>query len=447
MELKRRIYDRLLEWKNQRQGRTALLIEGARRIGKSHIAERFGREEYKSFLLVDFSRITRQVLAIFEEDIMDLDVFFLKLSTAYGVPLHPRESLIVFDEVQMYPPARQLIKHLVADGRYDYIETGSLITLKKNVENIVIPSEEERLSMQPLDFEEFLWAMGDTMTMPYVRRCFEKRVPLGQALHRKVMTAFRTYMIVGGMPQVVLSYLDKRDFSETDQVKRQILSLYRTDVTKFASGYESRVNAIFDSIPSQLSRHEKKFGIASLNKSLRFRDYEDAFMWLSDAKIINLCFSASDPNVALALSQDRNTLKCYMADTGLLVAMALNSGIATSHDLYRALLLDRLHVNEGMFMENMVAQLLKSSGRDLYFYSSYDKVDSTSRMEVDFLIVRDRRVCPIEVKSGARLTHASLDKFSEKFKKNLGERFLLSDRDVMTKDGITFLPIYMAGLL
>ncbi len=447
MELKRKIYDRLLAWKEQRQGKTALLIEGARRIGKSHIAERFGRNEYKSYLLVDFSRITRQVLAVFEEDIMDLDVFFLKLSVAYGVQLHRRESLVIFDEVQMYPPARQLIKHLVADGRYDYIETGSLITLKKNVEDIVIPSEEERVSMHPLDFEEFLWAVGDTVTMPYIQTCYGKRMPLGQAVHRKVMTAFRTYMIVGGMPQVVLAYLADKDFGEADQVKRQILTLYRADITKFASRYESRVNAIFDGIPSQLSRHEKKFRIASLEKKLRFRDYEDAFMWLSDARIVNLCFNASDPDVALSLSLDQNTLKCYMADPGLLVGMALSSGMATSHDLYRALLLDRLHVNEGMFMENMVAQMLKSTGHDLYFYTAYDKVAAANRMEIDFLIVQGRHICPIEVKSGGRLTHISLDKFSAKFGRKLGEKFILSDRDLKVKDGITCLPLYMAGLL
>lgn len=313
---------------------TALLIEGARRVGKSYIVEKFGQQEYKSYLLVDFSNVSRQVIDIFEEDSTDIGLFFTKLFVFYGVKLYPRESLIIYDEVQMYPRARQLIKHFVADGRYDYVETGSLIALKQNVENIVIPSEEEHITMYPLDFEEFLYAMGDEITADYIHSCYQSKKPLGEAIHRKTMNIFRQYMLVGGMPQAVLEYVNSKDFEKVDKVKRRILKLYRSDVTKFAKGYERKVLSIFDGIPSQLSKHEKKYAMSSISKDARFRQYEDSFMWLDEAKIINTCFNSTDPNVGLELNSERMTLKCYMADTGLLFSHAFSDTELTEADVY-----------------------------------------------------------------------------------------------------------------
>ena len=301
MGLKRKIYDKLCEWKEKSAGETALMVEGARRVGKSYIVEEFGKNEYRSYLLIDFTLLTEEIRDMFEHDINDMDFFFNRLAAYYGKNLYERDTLIIFDEVQLYPKARQLVKHLVAYGKYDIVETGSLITLKKNVENIVIPSEEDCISMVPLDFEEFLWALGEENSYEYVRTCFEKKTPLGEAVHRKMMHRFREYLLVGGMPQAVNVYLKNKSFEEVDGVKRRILRLYREDVTKFAKGYESRVLSVFDGIPSQLSKHEKKYVFASLRKDARFRDYEDAFIWLDEAKVVNTCFHSTDPNVGLSL--------------------------------------------------------------------------------------------------------------------------------------------------
>lgn len=374
---------------------------------------------------------------------MDLNCFFEKLSLFYGVKLYERDSLIIFDEVQLYPKARQLIKHLVADGRFDYLETGSLITLKKNTKDIVIPSEEECINMYPLDFEEFLWAQGDDMTYDYVRRCFEKQVPLGEAIHRKVMNMFRRYMLVGGMPQAVIEYLEHNDFESTDKIKRQILKLYRDDVTKFADGYESKVLAIFDGVPSQLSKHEKKYKLSSLKKEAKFRDYEDSFMWLDDAKVINVCFNSCDPNVGLRLNEDRLTLKCYMADTGLLFSHTFSDTELTEDEIYKAILFDRLSINEGMFLENIVAQMLVSRGYHLFFYSRNDREDKNNRMEIDFLIRKGKKICPLEVKSSAYNKHSSLDKFANKFSGKVGNKFIVYTKDLKCEDDIVYLPIYM----
>ena len=442
MELRRKIYEKLVEWK-KRNGQTALLIEGARRVGKSHIAELFAKNEYKSYVFIDFSRVSGEILDVFEHDIMDLNTFFYKLSIFYGVKLFERDTLFVFDEVQLYPKARQLIKHLVADGRYDFLETGSLITLKRNVQNIVIPSEEEHLEMFPLDFEEFLWAMGDDMTYDYVRNCYNNRVALGDAIHRKTMNLFKQYMLVGGMPQSVLKYIANKEFEECDRVKRQILELYRSDVTKFAAGYESKVLDIFDGIPSQLSKHEKRFVLSSIDKEARFREYQDAFMWLSDAKIINTCFNSSDPNAGLGISSDRMTLKCYMADTGLLFSHAFSDNMLTEEEVYKAILFDRLSLNEGMFLENIVAQMLRCRGHKLFFYSCSDRENKENRMEIDFLIREGKRISPVEVKSSVYNRHSSLDKFKAKFGKKIGDRYIVYTKDYKKEDDIIYLPVYM----
>ncbi|MDD3340352.1 MAG: DUF4143 domain-containing protein [Lachnospiraceae bacterium] len=391
--------------------------------------------------------MTKQILDVFENDSMDLDLFFNKLSVFYGITLVTRKSLIIFDEIQMYPRARQLIKHFVADGRYDYIETGSLITLKQNIEHIVIPSEEEKIVMPPMDFEEFLWALGDEVTIPYLKTCFDRRCPVGEAVHRKAMNLFRQYMLVGGMPQAVLTYAQTKDFEKTDRVKRRILELYRNDVTKFAKGYESKVLSIFDGIPSQLSKHEKKYTLSSIRKEARFRDYEDSFIWLDEAMIINTCFNSTDPTVGLSLNSERMTLKCYMADTGLLLSLAFSDKELMEEGIYKMILFDRLSLNEGMLMENIVAQSLKTNGYKLFFYSKSNRENKADRMELDFLISKEKRICPVEVKSSNYARHTSLDKFKKKFGKKIGQRFIIYTKDLKQADDILYLPIYMTLFL
>lgn len=445
--LKRKIYDSLLAWKQKSNGKTALLIDGARRVGKSYIAELFAKQEYKSHIIIDFGNVSDDILDLFIHDSSDLDLFFAKLSAYYSTVLYKRESLIVFDEVQQFPRARQLIKYLVADGRYDYIETGSLIRLKKNTENIIIPSEEEHLELFPLDFEEFLWALGDEATVPLIKKCFDDKKPLGQTLHRKIMNEFRQYVLVGGMPQAVIAYIDGKNFEASDEAKRRILRLYRDDVSKFAAGYEEKVYALFDGIPGQLSKKEKKYKLSSISKQARFRTYEDSFIWLNEAMIVNACFNATDPNVGLALSADHATQKCYMADTGLLVTQTFMDRGFTDNELYRAILFDKLDINEGMIMENIVAQMLRTVGHKLYFYSRSDSEHRENQMEIDFLITEGKKISPIEVKSGSYRSHSSLDKFINKFSDKVGTPYILYTKDVMQKDGILHLPIYMAMLL
>lgn len=445
--LKRKIYGKLTDWKNNSEGSSAMMIDGARRVGKSFIAEQFGKSEYKSYILIDFGQATIDVLNLFEYDTNDLDLFFAKLSTFYSTKLYKRESLIIFDEVQQYPRARQMIKYLVADGRYDYLETGSLIRLKKNVQDIIIPSEEEHIEMFPLDFEEFLWAMGDEVTYPLIRKCFETKTPLGAPTHRKIMNDFRQYILVGGMPQSVLAYINDKDFAASDVAKRKILSLYREDVAKFAEGYEDKVFAVFDNIPGQLSKKEKKYKLSSLGNNIRFRSYEDSFVWLNEALIVNTCFNATDPNIGLALSADHSSQKCYMADTGLLVTQTFKDNNYTDNELYRAILFDKLNINEGMLMENVVAQMLRIKRPRLYFYSRNDNLNRENHMEIDFLITEGKKIAPIEVKSNNYTHHSSLDKFRKHFSSVIGNSYILYTKDVMIKDGIIHLPLYMAELL
>ena len=445
--LKRKIYSELVAWKTHSHGTTALMIDGARRVGKSFIAEEFAKREYRSYILIDFGQAPKDILDLFADDSADLDLFFAKLAAFYSTVLYRRESLIILDEVQQYPRARQLIKYLVADGRFDYLETGSLIRLKKNVQDIIIPSEEDHIEMFPLDFEEFLWAIGDEATYPLIKHCFETKKPLGAVLHRKIMNDFRQYILVGGMPQSVIAYLDGKDFEASDAAKRRILNLYREDAAKFAEGYEDKVFAIFDSIPGQLSRKEKKYKLSSLGKQARFRTYEDSFVWLNEAMVVNTCFNATDPHIGLALSADNATQKCYMADTGLLVTHTFHDGKYMDNELYRAILFDKLNINEGMLMENIVAQLLRLKRPRLYFYSRCDNLHRENNMEIDFLIAEGKKISPIEVKSGNYRSHSSLDKFRRHFSSAIGNSYILYTKDVMIKDGIIHLPLYMAGLL
>ena len=445
--LKRKIYDELVAWKKSSNGATAMMIDGARRVGKSFIAEEFAKKEYKSYILIDFGQAPTDILNLFVNDFGHLDLFFAKLSAFYSTVLYKRESLIIFDEVQQYPRARQLIKYLVADGRYDYLETGSLIRLKKNVQDIIIPSEEDHIEMFPLDFEEFLWAMGDEATYPLIKQCFETKTPLGAALHRKIMNDFRQYILVGGMPQSVLAYTNGKNFEAADVAKRRILKLYRDDVAKFAAGYEDKVFAVFDGIPGQLSKKEKKYKLASLGKHARFRTYEDSFIWLNEAMVVNTCFNATDPHVGLALSSDNATQKCYMADTGLLVTHTFKDKKFTDNELYKAILFDKLNINEGMLIENIVAQMLRQKRERLYFYSRSDSQKRENHMEIDFVITEGKKISPVEVKSGNYRSHSSLDKFRKHFSSVIGNSYILYTKDVMIKDGIIHLPLYMAELL
>lgn len=450
--MKRKIYTQLTEWKQESGGRTALLIDGARRVGKSYIAEAFAKAEYRSHILIDFNRVDQEIKDLFVHYLNDLDLFFLYLSNYYGVKLYERETLIILDEIQLFPKARSAVKYLVADGRYDYIETGSLMSIKKNVQDILIPSEERHIRMYPMDFEEFLWAFDNETLMDFIRICFQKKKPMGQALHRKAMDYFRQYMIVGGMPQAVETYMCTRDFDKVDRVKRDILDLYRADIVKHAQGYEMKVEQIFDDIPAQLQKHDRKFRLSSLKKEARFRDYEDAMFWLSDAMIVNICYNSTEPSIGLKLNMDRMTLKCYMADTGLLISHAFDEHGIVSEEIYKKLLFDKLEVNKGMIMENIVAQMLAAAGHKLYFYSNASRDDVGARMEIDFLTAKSRissrhNISPIEVKSGKNYTLSSIKKFRTKYKEQLYTPYVLHTSDLKEEDEILYLPVYMTPLL
>jgi len=450
--MKRKIYNELLKWKNDSSGKTALLIDGARRVGKSYIVEAFAKAEYKSYLLIDFNKTNNDVLNLFNNYLNDLDTLFMYLSGYYNIKLYERETLIIFDEVQLFPRARAAIKYLVEDGRFDYIETGSIVSIKENVKDIVIPSEERHIRMYPMDFEEFLWAAGNETLIPLINSHFIDIKPLGQALHRKAMDLFRQYLIVGGMPQAVIEYFETKDFNKVDQIKRDILTLYRTDIRKHTNGYESKVISIFDEIPAQLGKREKKFMLSSINKKARFRDYEDAFFWLDDARIINTCYASTEPNIGLKLNMTRLTLKYYFSDTGLLISHAFDENNIVSDDIYKKLLFKKLEVNKGMLFENMVSQMLVASGHKLYFYSNLSRDDSSSRMEIDFLISKSKitsrhNISPIEVKSGNRYTLSSIKKFRDKYHAQLYTPYILHTSDLKTEDGITYLPVYMTPFL
>ena len=396
--------------------------------------------------------MSKSIKDLFENGLDNLDRFFMYLSNYTGKTLYTRDTLIVFDEVQQYPKARAAIKYLVKDGRYDYIETGSLISIKKNVEGIVIPSEEEHIKMFPMDFEEFLWAMGEEMLMPFIKDCFERKKPLGQLMHRRAMDYFRLYMIVGGMPQAVEKYVETRDFAKVDKLKRRILELYRSDISKYAKGYDTKVKSIFEEIPSQLQKHEKKFRLSALKEGARARGYETAFFWLDDAMIINRCYNTIEPNVGLNLNKDTNTMKCYMADTGLLISHAFDANEIVSEDLYRKILLDKLEMNSGMIVENIVAQMLRTAGHKLFFYSNSSMTDKDSRMEIDFLIAKSKittrhNISPIEVKSSVRYTLTSLRKCIAKYGSCLSTAYENQTDELKEEDNIVFLPLYMCPLL
>ena len=449
--MRRKIYQQLLDWKEKRNGEVALLIEGARRIGKSYIVEAFGKKEYKSYLLIDFNKAPEMVREWFDLYLEDLDTLFLYLSQHYKVRLHERNSLIILDEIQLCPRARAAIKFLVADGRFDYIETGSLVSIKKNTRSIVLPSEERSIQMYPMDFEEFLWATGNDMLMDLIRKMYVERKPMGQAFHRKAMDAFRLYMIVGGMPQAVKKYVDTQDFDAVDAAKRDVLTIYRNDIFHYAEDIAEKVVSIFDQIPSQLFKHEKKFRLSALKPGAKYRDWDDAFFWLKDASVVNVCYNSTEPNIGLKMNEDRTTLKCYMNDTGLLLSHAFDEKGIMSAEIYHKLLFGKLEVNEGMLVENVVAQMLTASGNKLFFYSKASYV-AEERMEIDFLLQKNKvtnrhNIHPIEVKSGTNYTLSSLKKCMKKFGEYMTTPTVIHAGDLKVEDGITYLPLYMTPLL
>ena len=451
MYMKRKIYDKILAWKKG-NGKSALLVQGAKRVGKSYIVEEFAKNEYKSYILIDFNKASKEIKDIFLYDIDNLSKLFLKLSAYYNVKLYERDTLIILDEVQLFPRARSAIKYLVEDGRYDYIETGSLISIRESVKNILIPSEEDSVNMYPLDFEEFLWATGNESVMEFIRDSYENRRPLGQALHRKAMDLFRQYLIVGGMPQAVVAFVETQDFNAVDKAKRLILKLYREDIRKHAKGYEMKVEAIFDELPSQLKNTNRHFKLSSLKQGARFDEYKDAMFWLSDAMIVNNCFNSTEPNIGLNLNRDRALLKCYMGDTGLLISHAFDENGIVSEEIYKKILLGKLEVNMGMVMENIVAQMLVANGKRLFFYSHSSQTDKSSRMEIDFLISKNKisnrhNISPIEVKSSKNYKLTSLQKYMDKYYEQANTPYVLHTGDYEEQNGIIYLPLYMTMFL
>ncbi len=449
---KRKIYNKLIDWKSSTNGTKALLIEGARRIGKSTIVEEFAKNEYRSYILIDFNKASETIKSAFYNYMNDLDTFFMILSTEYGVKLHKRESLIIFDEIQKFPKAREAVKYFVADGRYDYVETGSLISIKENVEGITIPSEERKMNMFPMDFEEFAWAMGEQQMIEYIRKCFQDRTPLEQGIHAKAMLLFRQYMIVGGMPQSLLAYLENdRDFAKADMEKRDILTLYRNDIMKLKSSYRSSILAIFDQIPAFLSKSERRVVMSQIEKGATFPKYHDTFFWLSDSMIANECFNCSDPNVGLSLNEDRTFVKCYMGDTGLLISHTFDENEISDGNLYREILLGKLSVNEGMFYENAIAQMLVAAGHKLYFYTHYNNMLHRNDIEIDFILSNNSKlkykIYPIEVKSKERYKIKSLTKFDEKFHQRIGGNYVIHPKNLKVEGSTTYIPAYMAFCL
>ena len=442
----------MVEWKLKFSHREALLIDGARRVGKSWIAEEFARNEYKSYIIINFGKLTKEIKDVFDNYLTDLDEFFIRLQILTGIKLYEKESLIIFDEVQLYPRAREAVKWLVADGRYTYIETGSLVSIRKNTQDIIIPSEESHIDMWPMDFEEFLWAVGDDMLMDFIKEQYKAGKPLGQALHRKALDRLRLYLIVGGMPQAVEEYIATKDFDGVDHVKRGILNLYRNDIFKYAGRDAPKVTQIWDALPSQLQKPAKRFRIGSLKNGARTRDYSEAFFWLNESRIVNPCYNTTEPGVGLKLNRDESKYKLYMGDTGLLISHAFDEDAIRNSELYRKILLGKLEFNKGMLTENFVAQTLRASGFPLYFYVKADRDNPENTMEIDFLVRKPsitsrHNINAIEVKSSQRYSTSSLRKFAGKFKEYVNRSIVFHTGDVSEKNGILYLPLYMSGLL
>lgn len=448
MIFKRKIYDKFLAWKTESNGKKALLVEGARRIGKSTVVEEFAKREYRSYILIDFAKVSEDVKSYFHLHLNDLDTFYMLLSVQYGKELYPRESIIIFDEVQLFPKAREAIKYLVADGRYDFIETGSLISIKENVKGIVIPSEERHVKMYPMDFEEFCWALNEKPLIPYIRNCFEAREPLERSIHNKAMLLFKQYLLVGGMPKVVSIFLEgQKNFGHADIEKRDILALYRSDIMKIKAQYRAKVLAIFDQLPGLLSRHEKRVVFNRIAEGSTADQYEETFFWLSDSMVCNECRRTNDPNVGLSLNESDTYIKCYMGDTGLLVSHAFDENELLEDEVYKQILAGKLGLNEGMLYENMIAQMLTTNGHRLFFYTQYNEEKKRNDIEIDFIISNNSKtkykMFPIEVKSGTNYSTESLLRFREKYKQRIGECYIIHPRNLTFKDDILCIPPYM----
>ena len=440
---KRKLYNRMLAWKNERKGSTALLVKGARRVGKSTLVEQFAKEQYRSYILVDFAHAPKNVTDLFE-DMYDLDFFFMQLQIRYGITLHQRESVIIFDEVQLQPLARQAIKYLVKDGRYDYIETGSLLTIKKNVQNIVIPSEETRLTLFPLDYEEFRWAMEDDMSCSFIRMNLEKVHPLGDVAHRKLMRDFRLYLLVGGMPQSVNAYIESKNLSKVDTVKREILELYEDDFRKIDKS--GNISLLFDSIPAQLSKNATRYVASSVIERTTKMKMSEYISELSESMTVNIAYHANDPSVGLSLHKDPERYKLFVADTGLFVTLAFKDKDFTENIIYEKMLSDKLSADLGYIYENAIAQMLKTSGNELFYYT-FKRGTSNHPYEIDFLISKKNKICPIEVKSSGYKSHVSLDAFCEKYPDRIFDRYLLYTKDVNKEQALKCLPVYMTPFL
>lgn len=453
MIFKRKIYQKLVDWKALSQGETAVMIEGARRIGKSTIAEEFARNEYKDYMILDFTIETEEVKRLFTESLGDMAKFFRNLFVFKGRSALPeRESLIILDEIQLFPEARQAIKYLVKDGRYDYLETGSLIRIKKTSKQILIPSEEDRICMYPMDFEEFLWAQGDHLTYSVIHEAFENRKPLGAEVHRKIMSRFREYMAVGGMPQAVSVFVSGGSYDRIDYMKRTILSLYEDDLKKYDDNNQEKASIIFRAIPEQLSNHNSHYRLTKVAANARYRDYVDSVRFIAESMIGNECLGVTKPDTDLEAFADQSDFKLYMGDTGLLLtAMArYGNGNISMNDIYRAIISDHTGWDLGPVMENVVGQMLRSSGHRLYFHRfSYQPAGNSreKNYELDFLTVRKKKICPIEVKSSGYKRHASFDYFREKYQLKMEDRYIIYTKDLYAEDSLVYIPVYMAALI
>ena len=436
---KRKLYAAMLKWKQARNGATALLIQGARRVGKSTIAEEFARNEYTSYILIDFSKVSKAVADLFD-DVSDLNYLFLRLQFIFNVQLHERSSVIVFDEVQLQPKARQAIKHLVKDRRYDYIETGSLISVRSKSRDILIPSEETKINLYPMDFEEFRWALGDDATVPLLRAAFEKKMSLGDAVHRKLMRDFRLYMLVGGMPQAVVAYIETNNFTEVDTVKRDIIALYEEDFGKIDSS--GRAKALYDAIPAQLSRNASRYKVSTAIPDDKKDRIMSVIAEVEDSMTVNIAYHVDDPNIGLALTRNEDYFKMYASDTGLFVTLAFKDKDITENVIYEKLLNDKLSANLGYVYENMIAQMLRASGKDLY-YHTIPYAEGKKYYEVDFLISDRHKIAPIEVKSSGYKSHKSLDEFSDKYSERIMNRYVIYTKDYKRENGVEYLPVYM----
>lgn len=444
---RRKIYSKIKAWKEKSAGKTALLIEGARRIGKSTIAEEFARNEYKDYLVIDFTKVKPEIFTLFD-DLSDLHYFFLSLQSLTGKKLTPGESCIIFDEIQFCPKARQAIKHLVKDGRYQYIETGSLISIKRNTTNILIPSEERRIDMYPMDFEEFLWAIGKDPTFDLIKYHYENMRPLGESIHREMMRLFRLYMLVGGMPQSIAEYLVSTDFETVDDIKRDIIKLYVDDFEKIDE--TGRAATIFKSIPAELARNTLRYRVGGVIANTRLSRLEEIFADINKSSTVNFAYHANDPNVGFAMHAGFDFFKMFLADTGLFITLGFMDKDFTENVIYRKLLADKLPTDLGYLYENVVAQMLKTAGHALYYYTFKEKVPDVTEprnYEIDFLISRHDKICPIEVKSSGYKSHRSLDEFQKKFSSRILQRYLIYTKDLRKEEDIICLPVYMTGLL